>query len=42
VQPPPEFDALPGGSRFVAAHAINVGQDDHQQTFLMLEVAPRR
>ena len=35
---PPEVDAPPSGAIPLPLSAINVGQDDHDQTFLMLEV----
>ena len=35
---PPEVDAAPSGAIPLPLNAINVGQDDHDQTFLMLEV----
>jgi hypothetical protein len=35
---PPEVDAPPRGAIPLPLSAINVGQDDHDQTFLMLEV----
>lgn len=38
VQPPSALDALPSAILPVPLTAINVGQDEAQQTFLMLEV----
>jgi hypothetical protein len=38
LQPPPEFDTPPSETIPLPLSAINVGQDDHEQTFLMLEV----
>lgn len=38
LQPPPECDSPPSGAVPLPLTAINVGQDDQQQTFLMLEV----
>jgi len=38
LQPPTESDAPPNGTVLLPLSAINVGQDDHEQTFLMLEV----
>jgi len=35
---PPEVDAPPSGAIPLPLSVINVGQDDHDQTFLMLEV----
>jgi hypothetical protein len=35
---PGELDAPPAGAVPVPLSAINIGQDDHQQTFMMLEV----
>jgi hypothetical protein len=37
-QPPPEIDAPPSGAIPLPLSAINVGQDDHHQTFLMVEI----
>ena len=37
-QPPPEFDAPPSSAIPLPLSAINVGQTDDDQTFLMLEV----
>jgi hypothetical protein len=34
----PQFDAPPAGAVPLPLSAINIGQDDHDQTFLMLEV----
>ncbi len=38
VQPRSDFDAPPRQAIPLPLSAINVGQDDHDQTFLMLEV----
>ena len=38
LQPPPEVDAPPTGAIPLPLSAINVGQDDHDQTFLMVEI----
>jgi len=38
LQPAPEFEAPPSGAIPLPLSAINVGQDDHDQTFLMLEI----
>ncbi len=38
LQGPPEFDGPPSGAIPLPLSAINVGQDDQDQTFLMLEV----
>jgi len=38
LQPPPECDSPPSGAVPLPLSAINVGQDDQQQTFMMLEV----
>jgi hypothetical protein len=38
LQPPGEFDGPPSGAVPVPLSAINVGQDDHDQAFLMLEI----
>jgi hypothetical protein len=38
LRPPPEIDAPPSKAIPLPLSAINVGQDDHEQTFLMLEV----
>jgi hypothetical protein len=35
---PLEPDAPPAGAVLVPLSAFNIGQDDHQQTFMMLEV----
>jgi len=35
---PPDVDAPPSGAIPLPLSAINVGQDEHDQTFLMLEV----
>jgi hypothetical protein len=37
-QPPPEIDAPPSGAIPLPLSAINVGQDDSNQTFLMVEI----
>lgn len=37
LQPLPETDAPPQGAIPLPLSAINVGQDDHDQTFLMVE-----
>jgi hypothetical protein len=37
-QPQPSVDAPPSGAIPLPLSAINVGQDDHNQTFLMVEV----
>jgi len=38
LQPPPAFDGPPSATVPVPLTAVNVGQDEAQQTFLMLEV----
>jgi hypothetical protein len=38
LRPSIEPDAPPSGAVPVPLSAINIGQDDHQQTFMMLEV----
>jgi hypothetical protein len=38
LQPPPEFDVPPSNAIPLPLSAINVGQTDDDQTFLMLEV----
>ena len=38
LQPPTESDTPPNGTVPLPLSAINVGQDNHEQTFLMLEV----
>jgi hypothetical protein len=38
LQPPPQFDTPPGQAIPLPLSAINVGQTDDDQTFLMLEV----
>jgi hypothetical protein len=38
LQPPPEFDVPPSSAVPLPLSAINVGQTDDDQTFLMLEV----
>jgi hypothetical protein len=38
LQPPPQFDGPPSGAIPLPLSAINVGQDDDNQIFLMLEV----
>lgn len=38
LQPAPDFDTPPNRVVPLPLSATNVGQDDHQQTFLMLEV----
>jgi len=38
LQPPTESDVPPNGTVPLPLSAINIGQDDHEQTFLMLEV----
>jgi hypothetical protein len=38
LNPPPEADAPPRAAIPLPLSAINVGQDDHDQTFIMVEV----
>jgi hypothetical protein len=38
LNPPPEADAPPRAAIPLPLSAINVGQDDHDQTFMMVEV----
>jgi hypothetical protein len=38
LQPPAAFDGPPSGAVPLPLSAINVGQDDHGQTFLLLEI----